>query len=61
MLKKDWIKILADLNYLYQTQWSCFQVLSDKKFLRQGNTVGHFKLDIGTVFDSLGTNWGFCV
>ena len=38
-----------------------FQVISDKTFLRQGHTVGHFKLDIGTVFNNPGKlvfSWG---
>ena len=29
--------------------------MSEKKFMRQGNMVGKFKVDIGTVYDNFGT------
>lgn len=41
-------------NDKVESSVNCFQVISDKTFLRQGHTVGHFKLDIGTVFNNPG-------
>ena len=29
--------------------------MSDRKFLRQGTCIGHFKLDVRTVHDAQGT------